>query len=249
MVITALRERLAGWIVWLIVGLICITFALWGIQSYFEGLNRVVVAEVNGEEISYEDYQSALQSRRSNMARAFGGRVDQSMFNTPEFRTQTVEELVGRSILSEDVRESGYRVGDEALNAQIQSFPAFQGSDGKFNNVRSAFSSSAFVTDTDIERLLKLTQQEREVDYFLIEASKYEEDVEVEDAAVIKEFEDNKEAYRLPERMKVEFVELSVPDLMEDVSVSDEDLQVLYDESRDQYIQEHTDQARRRRRC
>jgi len=236
MVITALRERLAGWIVWLIVGLICITFALWGIQSYFEGLNRVVVAEVNGEEISYEDYQSALQNRRSNMARAFGGRVDQSMFNTPEFRTQTVEELVGRSILSEDVRESGYRVGDEALNAQIQSFPAFQGSDGKFNNdlYVQTLRSQGMSPQADIERLLKLTQQEREVDYFLIESANYEEDIEVDDAAVTKEFEDNKEAYRLPERMKVEFVELSVPSLIEDISVSDEDLQLLYDESRDQ---------------
>ncbi len=266
MLISAIRDRLTGWIVWIIVGLICLTFALWGIQSYFEGLNRVVVAEVNGEEISYEEYQNSLQSRRANMARAFGGRVDQSMFNTPEFRTQTVDELVGQTLLREDVDNSGYRIGDEALTAQIQSFPVFQGSNGQFNKdlyvqtlrsqgmspqgfeesqrqqsavnqIRASFSQSAFVTDHDVDRLVKLTQQEREVDYFTLLPEKYEEGIEVEDAAVTSEFEDNKESYRLPARMKVEYVELSVPKLMEDVTVSDEELELLYEESRDNYIQ------------
>lgn len=266
MLITAIRDRLTGWIVWIIVGLICMTFALWGIQSYFEGLNRVVVAEVNGEEISYEEYQNALQSRRANMARAFGGRVDQSMFNTPEFRTQTVDELVSRSLLSEDVQNSGYRIGDEALTAQIQSFPAFQGSNGQFNKelyvqtlraqgmsaqgfeesqrqqsainqIRASFSTSAFVTDQDVDQLVKLTQQEREVDYFTLLPEKFEEGIEVEDAAVTKEFEDNKESYRLPAKIKVEYLELSVPTLMEDITVSDEELELLYEESKDDYIQ------------
>lgn len=266
MLITALRERMTGWIVWIIVGLICITFALWGVQSYFEGQNDVVVAEVNGEEIGYEEYQTSLQRRRANMTRAFGGRADQSMFNTPEFRRQTVDELVGQSLLREDVRERGYRIGDEALTAQIQSFPAFQGTNGQFNKdlyvqtlnsqrmstqafeesqreqsainqVRTSFSQSAFVTDHDLNQLLKLTQQEREVDYFVLAPEKYEEDVEVEDAAVTKEFEENTESYRIPARMKVQYVELSVDALKEEISIADEDLEQLYEESRDNYIQ------------
>ena len=57
--LTAIKERASGWIAWTLVALISIPFALWGINSYFEGASKIVVATVNGVEIEKTDYQNS----------------------------------------------------------------------------------------------------------------------------------------------------------------------------------------------
>ena len=47
----AIRERAQGWIAWLIVILISIPFALWGIQSYTGIGGEPVAATVDGVDI------------------------------------------------------------------------------------------------------------------------------------------------------------------------------------------------------
>ncbi len=273
MVITAIRERASGWVVWIIIGLICITFALWGIQSYFEGLNRVVVAEVDGEEIDYDTYLNSMSQRRQNLIRTFGNRVDPSMFSGPEFKRQTVEELVGQRLLLADIEKSGYRISDSQLNTLITNFPAFQGEDGKFSKaqyeqvlrsqgmtpasfeqsqrqqnavdqIRNGFAQSAFVTESELNRALAVAEQTRESDVALIPLSQFAEGLEISDEDAQAEYDANQESYRASDKIKVEFVELSVNKLMAEVSVSDEDLKVAYEGTKQQYLDEERRQAR-----
>lgn len=273
MVITAIRERASGWVVWIIVGLICVTFALWGIQSYFEGLNRVVVAEVDGEEIDYDTYQRSLSQRRQNMIRTFGNRVDPSMFAGPEFKRATVEELVGQRLLLADIEQSGYRISDAQLNTLIKNFPAFQDTDGNFSKplyeqvlrsqgmtpasfeqaqrqqnavdqIRNGFAQSAFVTEAELNQAVALAEQTRESDVALIPLSQFSEGLEISDEDAKAEYDANQESYRAPDKIKVEFVELSVNKLMADVTVSDEELQTAYDATKQQYLDEERRQAR-----
>ena len=70
--LTAIREKATGWIAWILVGIITLTFALWGIQSYFEGPDRAAVAVVNGTEIENTTYQNALTERRRALVNRFG---------------------------------------------------------------------------------------------------------------------------------------------------------------------------------
>lgn len=272
MVITAIRERASGWVVWIIIGLICITFALWGIQSYFEGLNRVVVAEVDGEEIDYDTYLNSMTQRRQNMIQTFGNRVDPSMFSGPEFKRQTVEELVSQRLLIADIDKSGYRISDSQLNTLITNFPAFQ-EDGKFSKplyervlysqgmtpasfeasqrqqnavdqIRNGFAQSAFVTEAELNRAVAVAEQSRESDVALIPLSKFSEGLEISDEDAQAEYEANQESYRASDKIRVEFVELSVNKLMVEVSVSDEDLTAAYEATKQQYLDEERRQAR-----
>ena len=45
--LSAIREKATGWIAWMIVILISIPFALWGVNSYFEGATQIVIAVAN----------------------------------------------------------------------------------------------------------------------------------------------------------------------------------------------------------
>ena len=62
--LTQIRERASGWLAWVIVTLITIPFALWGIQSYFDGPSEIPVATVNGEEIPLYAFQNELSRQR-----------------------------------------------------------------------------------------------------------------------------------------------------------------------------------------
>ncbi len=49
--LSAIREKATGWIAWILVILISIPFAQWGVNSYFEGATQIVIAVANGIEI------------------------------------------------------------------------------------------------------------------------------------------------------------------------------------------------------
>ena len=133
--LTAIRERATGWIAWALVILITIPFALWGINSYFEGASKVVVATVNGVDLEQRAYQQALSDHRRSLVQIMGRNVDAEYFSNPAFKLQVLESLIDRNLQAEYLRERGYRVTDEQLVSRIRSIEAFH-SDGVFDTDR-----------------------------------------------------------------------------------------------------------------
>ena len=113
--LTAIRERATGWIAWTLVILITIPFALWGINSYFEGASKVVVATVNGVDLEQRAYQQALSDHRRSLVQIMGRNVDAEYFSNPAFKLQVLESLIDSNLQAEYLRERGYRVTDEQL--------------------------------------------------------------------------------------------------------------------------------------
>src|SRR3989442_12303296 len=76
-------------------GLIAITFATWGIESYtrFAG-GRDTVASVNGSDISQREFGAQLQAQQEQVRRMFGGRVDPAAFDNPETRRAVLDQMV-----------------------------------------------------------------------------------------------------------------------------------------------------------
>ncbi len=262
--LSQIRDRATGWIAWAIVIIITIPFALWGINSYFEGLTQVDVAIVDGEEIDYQTYQNAVSERRRFMLQTLGGRVDPDVFNSDEFKTQVLDDLIDDVLLSNEARRFGYRVSDAQLAAWIQSLPQFQ-RDGAFDRalyedvlrrvgytvaqfeslqrrqstldqLRTAYGDSAFVTDSDVNNLLKLIYERRQAEYVTLTPEMFTGDVEVSDAEIEQEYQANTERYRERARLKVAYVELSVDELAQAITPSEDELRQLYDESEQRFV-------------
>ena len=68
-------------------GLIALTFATWGIESYtrYAG-GRDSVATVNGSDISQREFDQQVAMQQEQIRRMFQGRVDPATFDTPEGR-------------------------------------------------------------------------------------------------------------------------------------------------------------------
>ncbi len=261
--LTEIRNRATGWIAWFIVILITIPFALWGINSYFEGVDAITVANVNGEDIDQQTYRYALEDQRARLTRLYGSNVDPNLINSPEFKKSVVNGLIDRILLSTEADVRGYRISNEQLNQFIQSAPQFQ-RDGQFasdlyensvrtqgfqlgdferrlrqqhivDQIRIGFTDSEFVTETDLDSLLRLVLQRREFDYTMIKPQQFVEQMEITDADIEKQYQEHPELYQRPEKIKVQYVRLAVADLANGITPREDELRQAYESSQARY--------------
>lgn len=269
--LSEIRERATGWIAYIIVGIIIIPFAFWGVHQYFSGGEEVVVATVKGVDIEQTDYRNNLESRRRQMRQILGENFNPELVNSPEFKRTVLDDMIARILLNQHAEEYGYRVGDKSLAERIRSNPSFQ--EGEtfsssayrsrltqmgmsqtgfesslrqqivLQQLRDGIGDSAFVTPDQEQRLLRLLLQKRRFDYAVLDMQRFVSDREVSEVEIQEQYDANSDRYRTQEKMKVEYVELSVDELADNVSITDEDVQQAYEENKDRFTTDATRRA------
>ena len=125
-----IRDRSQGLIVAVIVGLIILTFALWGIESYVSAGREVVVAEAEGEEILLRDFQEYLQRYRRQAQATLGADYDEAEWNSSATKQRVLDQLIDDRLLRKLVAEHRIRVSDAQVAQQIHQIPAFHDDNG-----------------------------------------------------------------------------------------------------------------------
>lgn len=121
-------------LVTIILGLIAITFATWGIESYTSMRGgRQVVASVNGIDISSREFEEELQRQQDQLRQLLGQNFDTAELDTPESRRAVLERLISERLVASEAARANLTVSDESLVEAIHSFPAFRGADGSFS--------------------------------------------------------------------------------------------------------------------
>ena len=87
-----------------ILAIIIIPFALFGIDSYLSSYSsNLYVAKVDGKEISLKQFIQTQQQVRDQMSA--GGEQDQSQFETPVFKKAVLESLVSSELISQSIKK------------------------------------------------------------------------------------------------------------------------------------------------
>ncbi len=252
-----IRDRSQGLIVGVIVFLISLTFALWGIQSYIDGGSQVVVAEAAGEEILLSEFQDSLQRFRRQAQSVLGDSFDASAWDSAEVRRRALDELVDERIIDQVIDDARIRVSDAQVASQLQQIPSFQDENGFSRQLyeqrvpllglsqagfeqklrsdmaraqlRAGVAASEFVTDAEAQYIESLRKQKRDIGYAIIPASEYADSVTLSDADIQAYYDKNRESYRVAERVKLDYLEISVAALQDEVEVSDAALRGYYE--------------------
>src|SRR5437868_1214614 len=122
-------------------GLIAITFATWGIESYtrFAG-GRDTVASVNGSDITQREFSEELRAQQEQIRRMFGPQVDPAAFDSPEMRRAVLDQMVTQRLIATETAKRNLYIDDQRLSSLILSIPKFL-VDGKFSE--EAFEQAA----------------------------------------------------------------------------------------------------------
>ena len=128
----AFRNTVMGWLGWIVIGLIIMTFALFGLGSYLQDKSRVYAAKVNDVEIAPRDLQLAYQQQRSRVQEMMGDTYDPALMDEKLIRQQALEGLINRELMLQAAQDNGLVISDALLAAQIHAVQAFQ-EDGEFS--------------------------------------------------------------------------------------------------------------------
>jgi peptidyl-prolyl cis-trans isomerase D len=234
--------------------LISVPFALWGINQYFTPVSDLSVAKVNGTEIELREFQQAVQQQRSRLRQMLGPELAASV-DEGLVRQQTLEQMIGEQLLLQAAADSGMRIGDAQLAAEIQSQEIFR-DDGKFSperyqnflrqqgyspggfeqimrqslltgQITNGLVSSAFVTDAELARMRALQGQRRSFRTLEVPVSRFME-VTVSKEAIASHYEENKTRYESPEQVAIAYLEISRPRIAAEIPVEEEELLKLY---------------------
>ena len=252
-----IRDRTQGLIVAIIVGLISLTFILWGVESYINAARRVIVAKVDGDEIPIEEFQKALQRFRRQAESMLGQSFNPADWDKPEVKSKALDELINDRVLARLVSDARVRVTNTQVARQLTEIPAFQDDKGfsravyerqvsalgftqigfeqqlrddmAKSQLRNGVAASEFVTREEAQQITALRKQKRDIGFTLIAAADVETQVTVSEAEVAAYFESHQEDYRRAEKASVEYVEISADALAAKVTIDDEKLQQYFD--------------------
>ncbi|MBK1717798.1 SurA N-terminal domain-containing protein [Thiocystis violacea] len=260
-----IRDRAQGWIAWVIVILISIPFALWGIQSYMGVGGEPIAATVNGFEIPARDLDRQVQEARFELRERLGAAYDPAEFDDKRLRAEVLDNLIQEALLMDVVRRLGLRASDQDVQMQILSDPSFL-SDGRFDKeiyerllgfqgmtpamyeaqlrqkmtatqLLRAVSASEFATRSELALHQRLMGQKRELSYVRFPIADYRSDAPIDEAEVTAYYEANAGRFQTPEQVKVDYLLLDTDSLMSKVEVSEKDLRDFYDADRSRFVQ------------
>src|SRR4030065_1763775 len=103
-------------LVQIVLALIILPFAFWGVDSYNQSGNTAeVVATVNGTKITQQEFENALRQQQDRLRQMLGANFDAAMFDNPEMRRSVMDNLIAQRLLVMHAKSIGLAVTDEQM--------------------------------------------------------------------------------------------------------------------------------------
>ena len=245
-----------------VLGLIIVSFVVWGIGDMFRGAVSDKVAEVGGGVITAQQFQSALQ----NLLYQYQARSKVGLTNAQAHALgldrEVLQRLIADAALDRRAASLGLAISDDAIAAAVRADPNLQDASGQFSRARfdaalrdSGLSERGFFMSQSkaylrqqielalvdglsaprslVDALARVDAQTRAIDYVVLPPSAAGEIPAPSTEALKSYFEDRKANYRAPEYRGFTILLASPADIAKPAEVSDEDAKALYDKVRD----------------
>lgn len=250
-------------VVQLILGLLIIPFAIWGLESYTRLSGRDSVATVNGMEISKREFDEQLAAQLERVRQAFGAQVDPSALDTPDARRALLEGLISQRLVMSEAARRHMFMSRQAVIEAIQHAPEFQ-ENGQFSPARytayiasrnttdqryvaelqselplarmvNSIAEAAIVPRTVANRLVALEGQKREVSEVRIFGQQFLAQTKIDEAQIKAYYDANPAEFRSPERVRAEYVMLTADALAKQDPVTEAEVRAAYEQRASQY--------------
>src|SRR5882757_564847 len=249
---------------WIMVFLMVLVFPSFIASGVYYSYTRFVendsgIARVGGQPISEQELDIAQRLRIEQMVRRFGQKIDPKMFDTPQVRAATLDELLAERALDQEAVHDRVIYSDTQLAELYRTNPAFQ-DDGKFSMakkeeiarangvtaagldelirrderrrlLRSAVGESAFLPKEVTGRLQRLLQEQREIAELRFDAAAFMAKVTISDDAVRAYYDAHAKDFEIPESVRAEYVMLTLADVAARLSAPEGEIKASYEQN------------------
>lgn len=253
-----IRDNSKGVIAKIIIGLIIAVFALFGVDSIIGGFTTLPpVAEVNGEEISEAQLQFSTQSLINSIGAGLDS-LDQGLL-----QQIALSQLIEETVLRQSAENADMSISSDQIDRAIIQTPQFQ-LNGEFDSdlairtmasqgysvptyrqllrqqmllsqVASAYSTSNFITESELKRLAELSAQTRDFRYLSITMGTRTLGIAIGDDEIQSYYEDNQPNFVEEETVMVSYVLLDQLAIAAAIEVDEEELLAQYEQERDAF--------------
>lgn len=227
------------WIL-VVIGLIVLSFVLTGAESLTFSGSQSGAAEVNGEEITLNELQFAIERQRRQLSEIYGDQIDPSFLDDDLLRPSVLNGLIEQKLLAGYAESLAIASSPKAVGRAITSNPAFQ-LDGTFSTeyyrdvlrsngvtnsqyradqenldrlqkLQSFVSDAAFVTPVEVLASINVAAERRDVRYLVVEDASLMVSEAVSETAISDYYASNLIQFEQPERVVAQYI-LLTPDM------------------------------------
>lgn len=260
----SLRDNLKGTFAFIIIGIIIVPLALFGVESLFNGTGTgQQAAKINGDEISEVDLRRAIYMQKQQMISRFGQNLPADFISDERLREPVLNNLIDSELLRQSAVDQSMAISSQKLDQIILSAPQFQ-IDGKFdgetfitilrnmgytpatykalleqdvmnNQLQQGLTASDFALSSELAANAALSLQVRDFSYVTLSMAAALEGVDASEEEINAFYNENKSQFVQAEQVAVEYIDLTPDALMLNVEVSDEEVQAQYEQNMDAF--------------
>lgn len=254
----SLRNASRSWFSKILLGLLVLSFAAWGVSGVFtDGFGSNAVVQAGGSTVTPTEFRLAYDRQVSAMSRQFQTQLTRDQAKALNIPGQVTGQLVAGVLLDEQARNMGLGMSKDHLARLTGEDQAFQDGSGRFSSnqfnavlrqagmspqdyfasrskfalrqqIVEAVSDGMSAPDALLKALALYEGEGRTVDYITLTQEKPEAIAAPDEAAMKKWYEDHLANYRAPEYRKVSFVPLEAQDIADEADVTPEEIQDYY---------------------
>ncbi|MFY0614019.1 MAG: SurA N-terminal domain-containing protein [Hyphomicrobiaceae bacterium] len=259
-----IRKHVSGILAKILIGLLILSFAVWGIGDMVRGYGRDVVANVGGTPVQANEFRQAYQLQLDNLARRFGRRLNPQEAKAFGIEQQVLARLTGTIAVDNHGKELNLDISDKAVEQDIYKDPVFQGLDGTFSanrlnevlrqsgysesqffdqrrrdTIRSHLTNSMLANVTPPKAMTDMLRtyqgEERTAKYIAITPAKTVKLGTPTEADLKKTYEANKRRFVIPEFRKFQALLLTADAAKKQLEISDAELKTTYEGDKESY--------------
>lgn len=261
-----MRKASSNWvgktIMAIVMGVLIISFGIWGIADIFKGFGQSTVAKVGSTEISLNEFRQIYTDRLQQISRQFGRPLTPDQARAFGLDRQVLQQTIAEAALDEEARRLGLGQSDEQIRQVIMNDPNFKGVGGSFDPNRFqavirnfGYTEQRYVSEQRkvslrrqitgtigagleppkamIDVLTRFQNEQRAIEFVRLDAAQAGTIDAPSPEALAAYFEDHKVQFRAPEYRKISFVVVSPEEIGKWSEVSDEDARKVFDQRKD----------------
>ncbi len=251
-----LRKKAQSPFIQIIVVIIALVFIFWGVGANLNG-DRQSALVVNGETITFQEFQQAYDTAYQRLSDQFGGTVPKGLAETFGVKQQVIMQLVQTTLLRQGAEEMGLQVSAQEIRKIIEEMVQFQ-ENGVFSidryktvlaanrmaptkfedsmrfdrlsevAAREISNFAGAVTNFEIEEIYRRQNEKIAVNYVQITPGQYVDKVTIDDTKLKAWFETVKDNYKSAPHIKLKYLAVTYDEVGRKVEIDTSKIEEYY---------------------
>ena len=273
-----MRKASSNWlgkaVMAVVMGVLIVSFGVWGIADIFRGFGQSTLAKVGRTEISTEEFRQIYTDKLQQLGRQFGRPLTMEQARAFGLDRQVLQQTIAEAALDEEARRMGLGQSEAETMRMVYNDPNFKGIGGQFDPARfqaairqSGYSEQRYLAEQRrvslrrqiagtiygrleppkvlIDALTRFQNEQRSIDYIKLDAAQAGTIDPPSPETLAAYFDDHKTQFRAPEYRKLSLAVITPEEIGKWSPVSDDEARKIFDQRKDKLVRRTAARSRR----